>query len=220
MSYNITQYCAGDLGDPSQNLEALSEPPNFHNYFTLCDFCVTITLKGAHSLRNYENDIKYQHIYLSSIIDDIISTYSKSHFFTFELHKCGGWLHAHGILSMVHRSKMPILKKLIYKHIEKKALPKGSTYKHRVLIEKVYNVDNWTEYIMKDVEVSTYLQLKYKYKLFSQPNIYAYASAQSQSPEKSISTKVQVRVSKTPTSTQLQEPTGDPKVCISQQLPM
>lgn len=162
MLYDLAHWLRGALVDPAQNIIQLDKIDNLSQYFTNNDFTITIMLKGARKYRLLEGKLKLQYVILSFIIDYIISPYTKNHYFVFELHQCGLWLHCHGFITMVHRSKTPLLKQKIYFHIENKKLPKGCTYKHRCLIEKVYNVLNWEKYIKKNQPLLTF---KPKFKL-------------------------------------------------------
>lgn len=162
MSYNIFELIAGVLGEPSENSIQSEEITKLSDHFTLTDFVITITLKGIPRYRLLPGKIDKQFEILKMVINNIISNYSSQHLFTFELHKCGEWLHTHGIIQMNHRSKMMKMRKEIYEYLENKPLKKGLTYKHRVHVEKVYNVDNWQNYIYKDIEIFDTLKKEFK----------------------------------------------------------
>lgn len=170
MSYNLFEFLAGVLGEPSENLNLLEEPLNIAEHFTLCDFTLTITLKGLRHLRLLNGKLNSQFEILAQLIDNIIAPYCNQYFFNIELHKCGEWIHTHGIIQMNHRSKVDKLRKEIYFFLEKKPLKKGLTYKPRIVLEKVYNLENWNNYLFKDYTVYTSLKrefpkINYKYKL-------------------------------------------------------
>lgn len=162
MSYNILDFLAGLLVEPSQKLNDIEEATNLSEHFTLCDFSVTIIIKGINRYRLLRGKIDEQWLIIQNIVNQIIENYCKQYFFTIELHKCGEWIHAHGIINMTHRSKLDKMRQEIYKYLEHKPLKKGLTYKHRIFIEKVYNIDNWQRYILKDKNVFTILQKEYK----------------------------------------------------------
>lgn len=163
MSYNIFEFLAGILVEPSENLNKSSEvtlPMNA--YFSLCDFTVTIIIKGNRRYRHLRGKLDEQWKILNDIVQQILEKYCQQYYFTIELHKCGEWIHAHGLINMTHRSKVDKMRKEIYFHIEQKALKKGLTYKYRINIEKVYNIANWDRYIHKDKTAFTMLQKEFK----------------------------------------------------------
>lgn len=171
MSYNLFEFLAGLLGEPSENLNEMEEPNiNILDHFTLCDFTITITLKGLRHLRFLNGKIQQQFDIIAKLIDTIIVPYCNQYLFNIELHKCGEWIHSHGIIQMHHRSKVDKLRKEIYFFLEKKPLKRGLTYKPRILIEKVYNLENWNNYLFKDYTTYASLKrefprIKYKYRL-------------------------------------------------------
>lgn len=205
---------AGSLVEPRLNSIESSLLPHLEQYFDISDFTITLMIKGARRHRLLEGKLELQYKLLSYIIDVIISPFTKSHYFIFEVHKCGLWIHAHGFLSMVHRSKVPRLKQIIYYTIENKPLHKGGTYKHRCLIEKIHSIHNWNVYIHKNQPLENF---KKKFKLFSHPEYNALQKAVCQTQtQKSVTPEIQNGVSKTTTTTQLQTSSSNSKMCISQ----
>lgn len=173
MSYNIFDFIAGSTCRIPQKINSQSEEShNLSDYFSISDFAVTIMLKGARKYRTLEGKVTEQYKIICDIIDKIINNYSKQHWFAIEYHKCGLWIHSHGVVQMKHRSKTPILKKEIYLSIENKPLYRGGTYKHRIHMEKMYSVLNWENYIKKFQPIKCF---PYKYKLFSNPKYICLA---------------------------------------------
>lgn len=121
----------------------------FNNY----DSAVTIMLKGSHSLRNLEGKLQAQYNFFTQKIMPIISGYCKYYVFYVELHKCQQWLHFHGIVSFLKISYLPKFKQDIFMAICREKIKRGQSYKHRIDIQKVYEVWRWVDYISKEASL-------------------------------------------------------------------
>lgn len=129
---------------------------NFNSY----DMAITITLKGSKFPRvnKLQGDTHKQYLYIKNILDEELFPYSQAYVIYFELHKCGEWIHLHGIFkpkmnkTKVVRSFQKI-KQNIFLKIEGRKLNKYETYKHRILIEKMYDLYKWAQYSGKDYQI-------------------------------------------------------------------
>lgn len=173
MEYIIKDFCGGTLGEPPQNKRHLDETAIKHTCnktFNNCDYTGTITIKGAYRQRSLESKIPAQYL-LFIKIKNIISDYCQYYIINYEFHKCSEWIHSHFVFRPKFRSKVPKMRQEIFKLIEGSGL-KRKTYRHRILIEKPYNISNFIEYIFKDYEVMhDWTPFKSHYKLISQPII-------------------------------------------------
>lgn len=130
---------------------------NFNNY----DKAITITLKGSNCKKTeaMKGNIYRQYEYLRDLIENEISTHTSAHIYYFELHKCGEWVHVHGLISITKPNKTQ--QALAYKNIRSgvfqsingRKLKAGETYKNRILIENVHTVETWYNYIKKDEKI-------------------------------------------------------------------
>lgn len=68
--------------------------------FNGCSYAITITLKGAYAIRSLASNFDKQYQLFKNIISNIIHKYASEYCFYFELHKCGEWLHTHGVLNL------------------------------------------------------------------------------------------------------------------------
>lgn len=171
MNYIIKGFCGGTLGEPPQtprHLDEVAIKQSSIGTFNNCDYTGTITIKGAHKQRSLSNNFSAQYL-LFIKIKDIIQTYCQYYIINYEAHKCTEWLHSHFVFRPFHRSKVPQMRKEIFLLIEGHKL-KRKTYKHRILIEKPYNYENYINYIFKDFEEMEYFHIQPHYKLKSQPN--------------------------------------------------
>lgn len=151
------------LGDGNPDIKESLKEPNFNNY----SYSLTITIKGSHSLRNLEDDLKTQYKLFKRIVNEIIDKHSSQYFIAFELHKCGSWIHCHGIFNPIMLKSIKQIKQEVFLLIEKQPIKKGQSYKRRIDIQKVYSLDTWIPYILKD-ELSIherYSELKQLFKL-------------------------------------------------------
>lgn len=136
------------LGDPNRPESKLDESSIIANFNSFSS-CITITLKGAHKLRAMENNLEKQYMFFVTELLPIISEYC-SHYVVYpELHKCQQWLHFHGLLHFTKMSYNAKVRRQIYEKIDK-PLRKGCSYKTRILLEKVYEVERWVKYITKE----------------------------------------------------------------------
>ena len=156
------------LGEPSEDLYELNESTikkNVLSTFNNCDFIGTITIKGAHKQRLLQSNTSAQFL-LFTKIKDIICEYSQYYIINYELHKCGEWIHSHFIFRPKFRSKVPEMRKKIFFLIEGQAL-KRKSYRHRILIEKPYQIPLYTDYIFKSFSDMKYFNIYPHYKLIS-----------------------------------------------------
>lgn len=166
------RFRGGTLGEPPETKQQVDEATlknttinTFHN----CDYIGTITIKGAYKRRSMANDMRTQ-LLLFIKIKDIINKYCQYYIINYELHKCSEWVHSHFVFRPFYRSKVPKMRQEIYELIVGHALKKKS-YKHRVLIEKPYEILNYIEYMFKDYEDMKYYHFNSHYKLKSNPII-------------------------------------------------
>ena len=160
------------LGEPTQILNQLDKDTlikKCQNTFNNCDFCGTITLKGSNKIRLLQSNLKQQFIFFQDI-KEILDTYCKYYCINYELHTCGEWLHSHFIFRPIHRSKVPQMRKEIYLLITGHSLRKKS-YRHRILLEKPYNIHNYIKYMFKEYDSMEIIGIHSNYKLFSNPII-------------------------------------------------
>lgn len=153
------------LGDPNRPESRIDEATicsNFNDFST----CITITLKGSYRLRNLENNLQKQYEYFTRELLPVISEYCSYYYVVPELHKCQQWLHFHGILTFKKMSYNVKLRRTIYEKIDK-PLKKGMSYKTRILLEKVYDVNKWVPYLLKEQPLMEKLNPLFvpKYKL-------------------------------------------------------
>ena len=138
---------------PVAQLDEATIAHNFNEY----DMAITITLKGSKFPRvnKLQGDTYGQYVFIKNILNEDLFPYCENYVCYFELHKCGEWIHLHGIFkpkmnkTKVLRSFQKIKQNLFLK-IEGRKLNKYETYKHRILIEKMYKLQKWYLYISKD----------------------------------------------------------------------
>ena len=141
---------------PISQLKEATVLENFNSY----DMAITITLKGSTYPRvsKLAGDTYKQYLYIKEILQEELFPYCAAYVCHFELHKCGEWIHLHGIFkplmngTRIKRSFQKI-KQGIFLKIEGRKLNKYETYKHRILIEKMYQLDRWYKYISKDMTI-------------------------------------------------------------------
>ena len=129
---------------------------NFNDY----DMAININLKGSKYPRvnKLQGDIYEQYLCIKSILNEDLFPFCESYVCYFELHKCGEWIHLHGIFkpkmngTKLVRSFQKI-KQNIFLKIEGRKLNKYETYKHRILIEKMYKLSYWYKYSSKDLKI-------------------------------------------------------------------
>jgi len=158
------------LGEPHQNQTQVDEATLKNlslETFNNCDYVGTITIKGAHKRRQLSNNLSAQ-LLLFIKIKNIIQEYCQFYIINYELHKCTEWVHSHFVFRPIYRSKVPKMRKEIYELITGHRLKKKS-YRHRILIEKPYDVSNYIEYMFKEYEDMEYYNFNSHYKLISQP---------------------------------------------------
>jgi len=156
----------GVLGEPPRDLVVSDETTlkrNIIETFNNCDYIGTITLKGSYKLRMYQGDIRNQFIFFNQV-KNIIQEYCQYYVINYEIHKCNEWVHSHFIFRPFKRSQVPKMRREIYHLIEGHSL-KGKSYRHRILIEKPYQIPLYTEYIFKQYEDMKYYNLHSHYKL-------------------------------------------------------
>jgi hypothetical protein len=144
------------LVESNAPIAQLKEATILHN-FNAYDMALTITLKGSTYPRvaKLAGDTYQQYLYIKEVLQEELFPYCMSYVCHFELHKCGEWIHLHGIFkplmngTKIKRSFQKI-KQSIFNKIEGRKLNKYETYKHRILIEKMYQLDKWYTYISKD----------------------------------------------------------------------
>lgn len=144
------------LVESNAPISQLKEATILHN-FNAYDMALTITLKGSTYPRvsKLAGDTYQQYLYIKDVLQEELFPYCIAYVCHFELHKCGEWIHLHGIFkplmngTKIKRSFQKI-KQSIFNKIEGRKLNKYETYKHRILIEKMYQLDKWYMYISKD----------------------------------------------------------------------
>lgn len=153
------------LGESTPDIMESLKSPNFNNY----SYAVTITIKG-HAQRALADNLQQQYDLFKKIIKQYIHEECNQYYFAFELHKCGSYIHAHGIFNPKLKKSVQKIKQQVYLAIERQPIKKGMSYKTRILIEKVFQVDTWIPYITKDAELmdKTYPFIKPIYKLDKQ----------------------------------------------------
>lgn len=172
MSVNILQYCNSGvgvtgLGESNPDILESLKSPNFNNY----SYAITVTLKGSHKLRSMEDDLQKQYDFFKNIISTIVDEHSTEYYFAYELHKCGSWIHTHGIFNPKKKKSIQTIKQQIYLAIEGNKIKKGMSYRTRICIEKVFLLETWIPYITKERSLmeSRYPALKNTYKLQKLP---------------------------------------------------
>lgn len=151
------------LGDSNPEITESSLTDNFTNY---C-YAITITLKGAYHIRSMADKLHQQYEFLKKIIKDHINEQCHSYLFYFEKHKCGSWIHTHGIIHPQTKVSIVKIKQAVYLAIEKQKLKSGQSYKRRVLIDSLHDLNNWWNYCKKEEELwynSENKQIKKIYK--------------------------------------------------------
>ena len=113
-------------------------------------YAITITLKGAYAIRSLASNFDKQYQLFKNIISNIIHKYASEYCFYFELHKCGEWLHTHGVINLKKVSYLNKIKSETFLQIEKKQLEKYKSYKTRICMDKISDIMNWYNYISKD----------------------------------------------------------------------
>lgn len=160
---------ATPLGESSPEISELKESQqiNLCEVFTNYDMSITITLKGSNRYRLLEGNLLKQYELFKNIISNIIDIYGEKYIFYFETHKCGLWLHTHGIIKVDAKNIIKI-KREVYEFIENRKIEKYRSYKHRIYMKKVECLNHWIEYIQKDEKLITGLGLGIGkiYKLF------------------------------------------------------
>lgn len=150
---NLTKWLLGatPLGESSPDIIESSESQqiNLAQIFNNYDMSVTITLKGSNKYRLLEGNLEKQYEVFKNIISNIIDTYGEKYIFYFETHKCGMWLHTHGIIKVDAKNIIKI-KREVYEYIENRKIEKYKSYKHRIYMKKVECLNHWIEYIQKD----------------------------------------------------------------------
>ena len=137
------------LGESNPEITESSMTANFNNY----SYAVTITLKGSHKFRALEDDLEAQYNLIKNIIKLYINENSKSYIFYIEKHKCGSWIHTHGIIEPLLKKSVKEIKKNVYRHINGFELKKGMSYKTRIHMEKTYDYLLWWNYCKKEEEL-------------------------------------------------------------------
>lgn len=174
--YNLTSFLKGAgllLANPAPVVETETVSTlksSYVNTFSIADFTMNVTLKGSHKLRHLKGKFKEQYVFISNIINTIIDSFAKYYYFVCELNTDGEWIHVHGTIKMIHRSKIDKLKNLIWSEIEGKQKPPRAFFKPRLDSSKIHSTSNWYEYIMKEQDTvePTHVCEKYllhKYKL-------------------------------------------------------
>jgi len=150
------------LGESTPDFTEPSVLTTFNNY----DYAITITIKGANKIRALEGNLQKQYNLFKNIISTILDENTKNYYFNFELHKCGLWLHAHGIIK-TETKNIAKIKKELFIAIEGQKLQKFQSYSRRIKIDKLHNLMYWLEYIKKDEEqmLLRHKQIKKIYKL-------------------------------------------------------
>ncbi len=147
---NLKNYLMGfgdtPLGESIPKLSKSKVLDNFNNY----DNAITITIKGSNKLRLLEGDL-YKQYNIFRLIMDIIDKYVKKYIMFFELHKCGLWLHSHGVVSGDPKD-LKRIKQEIFQLIEGEKIQKYQSYSRRIKIDKIFDIQNWLTYIQKDEE--------------------------------------------------------------------
>lgn len=152
------------LGDSNPEILESSMTANFNNY----SYAVTITLKGSHKFRALEDDLIAQYNLIKNLIKLYINDHTKSYIFYIEKHKCGSWIHTHGIIEPLLKKSIKEIKQKVYQHIEGHELKKGMSYKTRIFIEKPYDMINWWNYCKKEEELwNSCSEIKKLFKLKS-----------------------------------------------------
>lgn len=182
------------LGEPTANLNESAQADNLKkgciHTFNNCDYVATVTIKGSHKYRMFENDFRNQ-FFLFTKIKDLIQSYSKYFCIIYEVHKCNAWIHSHFIFRPIFRSKVSKMRKEIYNLIEGHPLLKKS-YKHRILIEKPYSYENYIEYMFKNFDDMKYYNISPHYKLKSTPLYNAQAQDDHKTQSQSKQTQEQL----------------------------
>lgn len=137
------------LGESNPEITESLVTDNFNIYSN----AITITLKGAHPVRLMADKLEKQYDFFKKLIKNIISDQVFSYIFYFEKHKCGSWIHAHGIIQPRTKSSILNIKQQIYFAIEKQKLKTGLSYKRRILIETIHDVHTWWNYCRKEEEL-------------------------------------------------------------------
>lgn len=135
------------LGESNPVLWKPSVLTTFNNY----DYAITITLKGSNKIRALEGKLEKQYLLFKKLISTIIYTYAKNYYFNFELHKCGVWLHAHGIIKVDAKNIIKI-KRELFQEIEGEKIQRYMSYSRRIKIDKLHDIHNWYSYCKKDEE--------------------------------------------------------------------
>ena len=153
------------LGDPNRTASTIDEATIIEN-FNAYSSCITITLKGSHKLRAMENNLEKQYQFFVQNLLPIIKEHATFYYVVPELHKCQQWLHFHGIIHFKKMSHNAKVRKRIYECIDK-PLKRGMSYKTRILIEKVYDLNCWIPYLLKEQPLMNKLNPMFqpKYKL-------------------------------------------------------
>lgn len=152
------------LGESNPEITESSMADNFNIYSN----AVTITLKGAHYVRALADKLDQQYKLFKKIIKEHIDPLCHSYIFYFEKHKCGSWIHAHGIIDPKLKSSILKIKQNVYFSIEKQKLKTGCSYKRRILIETIHDLNVWWNYCRKEEELmlnSEVPQIKKIFKL-------------------------------------------------------
>ena len=135
------------------------------NTFTNCDFCLTITIKGARRLRQLEYNFQKQY-FIFEEIKNIISSYCTYYYIGYESHKSGDFLHSHAIIRPTKLTNIYKMRQQIYLYITNHKL-KQKSYKHRILIEKCTSCCHWIGYILKQFDEQSEFKIAPHYKLKS-----------------------------------------------------
>lgn len=134
------------LGDSNPEILESQVMDNFNNY----SYTITITLKGSNALRLMADKLDKQYNFFKKLIKEHIADHCHSYIFYFEKHKCGSWIHAHGIIHQKLMKSVVSIKRSVYEAIELQPIKKGMTYKRRIDMEKTYDMITWWTYCKKD----------------------------------------------------------------------
>ena len=152
------------LGDSTPIFEKTSVLTTFNNY----DYAITVTIKGSNKIRMLEGKLEKQYFLFKQLITTVINEYTKNYYFNFELHKCGLWLHAHGIIKTDPKNIIKI-KRGLFQEIEGEKIQRYMSYSRRIKIDKLHDIHNWYNYCRKDEEqmLLRHKSIKKIYKLSS-----------------------------------------------------
>lgn len=146
----LTNYLTGGvtpLGESNPDFTVSALLDTFNNY----DYAITITIKGSNKIRSLEGNLIKQYDLFKNIIYTIVYKYGKNYYFNFELHKCGLWLHTHGVIKTDPKTIVKI-KREIFHLIEGEKIQKYQSYSRRIKIDKIHDLNNWLIYCRKDEE--------------------------------------------------------------------